>query len=70
MDHDLSAVEHVQEAVACLSARLQTMLATNAQPLAASKDRSTATSIHKIQIHQQNANPASSIPAPARKPPR
>ena len=43
MEHDQSATEQVQEAVAYLPARLQAMLATDAPSPAASKDRSTAT---------------------------
>ena len=43
MEHDLSAVEQVQEPVACLPAWLQAMLAIDAPSLVASKDRSTAT---------------------------
>ena len=43
MEHDLSAAKQVQEAVACLPARLQAMLATDTPSLAASKDRSMAT---------------------------
>jgi hypothetical protein len=56
MEHDLSAAEQVQVAVASLPARLQAMLATDAPSLAASKDRSTATSIHKRQINSETAN--------------
>lgn len=56
MEHNLSTAEQVQEAVACLPAWLQAMLATDAPLLAAIKDRSTATSIHKRQIDSETAS--------------
>jgi hypothetical protein len=53
MEHDPSMVEQVQEVVAYLPKQLQAMLATEAPPLAASKGRSTATSIHERQIDNE-----------------